>query len=87
MRLNKLFGSDWLNVTVGQFELPLTFSPEMWRAREFRRAGHVGATTAYALLLSGLGAQIVLIDQDAALAPSPANDMRSHSLRVISAPI
>lgn len=38
-------------------------------------AGHVGATTAYALMLRGLFAEIVLIDTDAALATAEAADI------------
>ena len=35
VRFNDLLGSDWLNVTVGQFELPLSFSPEIERLSSF----------------------------------------------------
>ena len=35
VRFNNLLGSDWLNVTVGQFELPLSFSPEIERLSSF----------------------------------------------------
>ena len=35
VRFNNLGGSDWLNVTVGQFELPLSFSPEIERLSSF----------------------------------------------------
>lgn len=35
VRFNNLFGSDWLNVTVGQTELPLSFSPEIERLSSF----------------------------------------------------
>lgn len=38
-------------------------------------AGHVGATTAYALMLRGLFPEIVLIDSDAALAAAEAEDI------------
>jgi malate/lactate dehydrogenase len=38
-------------------------------------AGHVGATTAYALLLSGLAPEIVLIDLDAQRAQGEAMDL------------
>src|SRR5579871_5423067 len=38
-------------------------------------AGHVGATFAYALLLSGLAAEIVLIDADHARAEGEAMDL------------
>lgn len=38
-------------------------------------AGHVGATTAYALMLRGLFAEIVLIDADAARASAEASDI------------
>jgi L-lactate dehydrogenase len=50
-------------------------------------AGHVGATFAYALLLSGLAAEITLIDQDPARAEGEAMDLNhaisfSHPTRV-----
>jgi hypothetical protein len=35
VRFNDLLGSDWLNVTVGQIELPLSFSPEIERLSSF----------------------------------------------------
>ena len=35
VRFNNLIGSNWLNVTVGQFELPLSFSPEIERLSSF----------------------------------------------------
>lgn len=35
VRFNDLWGSDWLNVTVGQVELPLSFSPEIERLSSF----------------------------------------------------
>ena len=35
VRFNNLFGSDWLNVSVGQIELPLSFSPEVERLSAF----------------------------------------------------
>lgn len=35
LRFNNLFGSNWLNVTVGQAELPLSFSPEIERLSSF----------------------------------------------------
>ena len=38
-------------------------------------AGHVGATTAYALMLRALFREIVLIDRDAALAEAEATDL------------
>jgi L-lactate dehydrogenase len=38
-------------------------------------AGNVGATTAYALLLSGLAAEIVLIDVDRSKAEGQAMDL------------
>lgn len=41
-------------------------------------AGHVGATTAYALMLRALFREIVLIDQDLALAEAEASDL-SHA--------
>ena len=42
-------------------------------------AGHVGATFAYALLLSGMAVEVVLVDKDAARARSEALDL-SHAL-------
>jgi L-lactate dehydrogenase len=42
--------------------------------------GFVGATTAYALLISGTAAEIVLIDQDRARAEGHANDLRDAAL-------
>src|SRR5579863_5905597 len=52
-------------------------------------AGLVGSTTAYALLLSGLVAEIVLIDKDKALAEGQVHDLRdaelySHTARVLA---
>jgi L-lactate dehydrogenase len=52
-------------------------------------AGLVGSTTAYALLLSGLVAEIVLIDKDMALAEGQVHDLRdaelySHTARVLA---
>jgi hypothetical protein len=35
IRFNDLWGTDWVNVTVGQFELPLSFSPEIERLSSF----------------------------------------------------
>ena len=35
VRFNNLLGSNWLNVTVGQMELPLSFSPEIERLTAF----------------------------------------------------
>ena len=35
VRFNNLLGSDWLNVSVGQIELPLSFSPEVERLSSF----------------------------------------------------
>lgn len=35
VRFNNLLGSNWLNVTVGQMELPLSFSPEIERLTSF----------------------------------------------------
>ena len=40
-------------------------------------AGNVGATTAYALLLSGLAAEIVLIDVERSKAEGQAIDRKS----------
>ncbi len=50
-------------------------------------AGHVGATTAYALLLSGLAAEIVLVDVDRTKAEGEAMDLNhavpfSHATRI-----
>lgn len=50
-------------------------------------AGHVGATTAYALLISGTVAEIVLVDKDTARAEGQVYDLRdaalfSHTTRV-----
>ena len=50
-------------------------------------AGHVGATTGYALLMSGLAAEIVLIDQDTRRADGEAMDLNhavpfTHPTRV-----
>lgn len=39
-------------------------------------AGHVGATTAYALMLRALSREIVLIDSNTALASAEAADLR-----------
>ena len=36
VRFNNLAGSDWLNVTAGQVELPLSFSPEIERLSVFQ---------------------------------------------------
>jgi L-lactate dehydrogenase len=52
-------------------------------------AGLVGSTTAYALLLSGLVAEIVLIDKDKGLAEAQVHDLRdaelySHTARVLA---
>jgi L-lactate dehydrogenase len=49
----------------------------------------VGATTAYALLLSGLATELVLVDKDRARAEGHANDLRdaalfAHPIRVIA---
>lgn len=49
--------------------------------------GHVGATTAYALLMSGLAAELVLLDQDARRAEGEAMDLNhavpfTHPTRV-----
>jgi hypothetical protein len=35
VRFNNLGGTNWFNVTVGQFELPLSFSPEIERLSSF----------------------------------------------------
>jgi L-lactate dehydrogenase len=52
-------------------------------------AGLVGSTTAYALLLSGLVAEIVLIDKDRAVAEGQVHDLRdaelySHTAKVLA---
>jgi malate/lactate dehydrogenase len=39
-------------------------------------AGFVGSTTAYALMMSGMAAEIVLIDQDPRRAEGHVNDLR-----------
>ena len=51
-------------------------------------AGFVGSTTAYALMMSGIAAEIVLIDRNPRRAEGQANDLRdaevfSHTTRVI----
>jgi L-lactate dehydrogenase len=51
--------------------------------------GFVGSTTAYALLLSGMAAEIVLIDRDKRLAQGHVQDLRdaevfSHATRVLA---
>ena len=51
--------------------------------------GFVGSTTAYALLMSGISAEIVLIDRDPRRAEGHANDLRdaevfSHTTRVLA---
>jgi L-lactate dehydrogenase len=38
-------------------------------------AGLVGSTTAYALMMSGMAAEIVLIDRDSRRAEGPVNDL------------
>jgi L-lactate dehydrogenase len=43
-------------------------------------AGFVGATTAYAILMSGTAAEIVLIDRDRKRAEGQANDLRDAAL-------
>ena len=50
--------------------------------------GFVGSTTAYALMMSGIAAEIVLIDRDPRSAEGHANDLRdaevfSHTTRVV----
>ncbi len=50
-------------------------------------AGFVGSTTAYALMMSGMAAEIVLIDQDSRRAEGHVNDLRdaevfSHTTRI-----
>jgi L-lactate dehydrogenase len=52
-------------------------------------AGFVGATTAYALLLSGTAAEIVLIDRHPERAKGHVNDLRdaalfSHNTRIVA---
>src|SRR5688500_15444523 len=55
-------------------------------------AGHVGATFAYALLLSGLAAEVVLVDVDAKRAEGEAMDLAhgvpfSRAVRVWAGPL
>jgi hypothetical protein len=60
LRFNDLFGSDWLNVTVGQTELPLSFSPEIERLSSFGYLAfdrQLGANP-YNLSTPQLGAQL-----------------------------
>jgi len=52
-------------------------------------AGFVGSTTAYALMMSGMAAEIVLIDRDLRRAQGQVNDLRdaevfSHSTRIFA---
>src|SRR6202040_3755395 len=52
-------------------------------------AGFVGSTTAYALLMSGTAAEVVLIDQDRRRAEGHVQDLRdaevfSHNTRVLA---
>jgi L-lactate dehydrogenase len=52
-------------------------------------AGYVGSTTAYALMMSGMAAEIVLIDRDARRAEGHVNDLRdaevfSHTTRIFA---
>jgi L-lactate dehydrogenase len=52
-------------------------------------AGLVGSTTAYALMMSGMAAEIVLIDRDSRRAEGHVNDLRdgevfSHTTRIFS---
>jgi len=51
-------------------------------------AGFVGSTTAYALMMSGMAAEIVLIDRDPRRAQGQVNDLRdaevfSHATRIV----
>lgn len=60
VRFNNLLGSDWLNVTVGQIELPLSFSPEIERLSSFEYlafARQLGANT-FNLGTPQLGVQV-----------------------------
>ena len=60
VRFNNLRGSDWLNVTVGQFELPITFSPEIERLSSFEYLAYdrqLGVNT-FNLNNPQLGAQV-----------------------------
>ena len=74
-------GSD-LNVFA---ENPLSSAPEA-RTRMPRvaivGAGFVGSTTAYALLMSGTPAEIVLVDRDRRRAEGHANDLRDAGLHM-----
>src|SRR5258707_2204809 len=52
-------------------------------------AGHVGSTAAYALLISGTVAEIVLIDRDKRRAEGHVHDLRdaelfSHTTRIVA---
>jgi hypothetical protein len=60
VRFNNLLGSDWLNVAVGQIELPLSFSPEIERLSSFGYLAfdrQLGANT-FNLNTPQLGAQV-----------------------------
>lgn len=60
IRFNNLGGTDWLNVTVGQFELPLSFSPEIERLSSFEYLAYdrqLGANT-FNLNAPQLGVQV-----------------------------
>lgn len=60
VRFNNLLGSDWLNVTAGQFELPLSFSPEIERLSSFAYLAfdrQLGANT-FNVSTPQLGAQL-----------------------------
>ncbi len=60
IRFNNLARSNWLNVTVGQFELPLSFSPEIERLSSFEYLAfgrQLGANT-FDLATPQLGVQV-----------------------------
>ena len=58
-------------------------------ALRFVDAGFVGSTTAYALMMSGMAAEIVLTDRDSRRAEGHVNDLRdaevfSHTTRIFA---
>lgn len=60
VRFNNLLGSNWLNVTAGQIELPLSFSPEIERLSSFQYLAfdrRLGANT-FNLSTPQLGIQV-----------------------------
>ena len=60
VRFNNLGGTNWLNVTVGQFELPLSFSPEIERLSSFEYLAFTRALGANTFTLGDpqLGVQV-----------------------------